>query len=216
MCIVFSIVGSVCWYPRVTLSSMFVIESSYVNFLISSFLCIRFVILLWEWDEWLSPKDSGLLSFPSLHSLLMWLHSMFWLELIITFLCIFIVSLSTLLLFAIHLIRFIPLSFSYTDLLQVWYFPCITLAYLIISLIRFIVSLLILYSYWAPSSPCLMSFSIHVAFYTWGHEFFIIGYLCLVSLHFYYLITLAYITSCVLRPLWGYSIRRCLRQPLVG
>ena len=77
MCIVFSIVGCVCWYPRVTLSSMFVIESSYVNFPISSFLCIRFVILLSEWDKWLSPKDFGLLSFPSLHSLLMWLHSMF-------------------------------------------------------------------------------------------------------------------------------------------
>ena len=41
----------------------------------SSFLCIHFVIFLWEWDEWPSPKDSRSLSFP--FSLLMWLHSIF-------------------------------------------------------------------------------------------------------------------------------------------
>ena len=94
-------------------------------------------------------------------------------------------------------------------------FPCIILAYLIISLICFIISLLILYSHWAPSGPWFTSFSIHVAFYTWGHGFFIIGYLGLVSLHFYYLITLAYVTSRVLRPLWGYGIRSRLKQPLL-
>ena len=37
----------------------------------------------------------------------------------------------------------------------------------------------------------LMSYFIHVAFYTQGHGFFIIGYLGLVSLHFYYRIALA-------------------------
>ena len=100
----------------------------------------------------------------------------------------------------IHLIRFTLLFFSYTNIFQVWYFPCIILVYLIISLICFIVSLLILYSHWASSSPWHTSFSIHIAFYTWGQEFFIIGYFGLVSLHFYYLITLAYITSRVLRP----------------
>ena len=62
----------------------------------------------------------------------------------------------------------------------------------------------------------LMSFSIHVAFYAWGHEFFIIRYLGLVSLHFYYFITLTYITSSVLRPHWGHGIRYRLRQPLLG
>ena len=77
MCIVFSIIECVYWYPRVTLSSMFVVESPYVSFLRSSFLCIHFVISLWEWDEWPFPRSSRSLSFPSLHSLLMWLHSMF-------------------------------------------------------------------------------------------------------------------------------------------
>ena len=44
----------------------------------------------------------------------------------------------------------------------------------------------------------------------------IIGYLTLVSLHFYYLITLAYVMSRVLRPPWGHGIRYRLRQPLLG
>ena len=45
MCVVFSIVGRVCWYLRVILSSMFVGESSYVSFLRSFFfLCIHFVM----------------------------------------------------------------------------------------------------------------------------------------------------------------------------
>ena len=48
--------------------------------------------------------------------------------------------------------------------------------------------------------PWLTSFSIHVAFYTWGHGFFIIGYLGLIFPHFYYLIILPYVTSHVLRP----------------
>ena len=75
MCIVFSIIERVYWYLGIILSSTFVVESSYVSFLRSYFLCIHFVIFLWEWDEWPSPKDSRSLSFP--FSLLMWLHSIF-------------------------------------------------------------------------------------------------------------------------------------------
>ena len=77
MCIVFSIIELVYWYLMVILSNMFVVETLYVSFLRFSFLCIHFVIFLWEWDEWPSPRSSRSLSFPSLHSLLMWLHSMF-------------------------------------------------------------------------------------------------------------------------------------------
>ena len=54
-----------CWWE-------FVCEFSKILF---SF--IHFVISLWDWDEWPSPRGSGLLSLPSLHSLLMWLNSMF-------------------------------------------------------------------------------------------------------------------------------------------
>ena len=217
MCMVFSIFERVYWYSMVILSSIFVGESSYVSFLRSSLFCIHFVTsFVREWDEWLSPKGSGSLSLPSLHSLLMWLHSMFDLSWSSLFFRIFIVSLSSSSLLLIHPLCFTLLLFSYIDLFQVWYFPCITLVYLIISLICFIVSLLILYSHWAPSGPRLTSFSIHVAIYTWGHGFFIIGYLGLVSLHFYHFITLAYITSRVLRPPWGHEIRCRLRQPLLG
>ena len=44
----------------------------------------------------------------------------------------------------------------------------------------------------------------------------IIGYLGLVSLHFYYPITLAYVSSRVLRPPWGHGIRCHIWQPLLG
>ena len=44
----------------------------------------------------------------------------------------------------------------------------------------------------------------------------IIGYLSLVSFHFYYLITLAYVMSRLLRPPWGHGIRCRLWQPLLG
>ena len=43
----------------------------------------------------------------------------------------------------------------------------------------------------------------------------IIGYLSLVSLHFFHPITLAYVTSRVLRPPWGHEIRCYLWQPLL-
>ena len=84
MCTVFSIIKRVYWYLRVILSSMFVVESLYVSFLRAFFLCVHFVIFIWKWNEWSSPRGSGSLSFPSLHSLLMWLCSMFdlsWLSL---------------------------------------------------------------------------------------------------------------------------------------
>ena len=42
------------------------------------FLCIHFITsFVRGWDEWHSSRGSGSLSFSSLHSLLMWLHSMF-------------------------------------------------------------------------------------------------------------------------------------------
>ena len=60
------VIEYVCWWELVC-------ELSKILF----FLCIHFATSLWEWDEWSSPKDSGSLSFPLLHSLLMWLHFMF-------------------------------------------------------------------------------------------------------------------------------------------
>ena len=166
MYIVFSIIEHVYWYLRVILSSMFVVESSYVSFLRSSFLCIHFVIFLWEWDEWPSPRDSRSLSFPSLHSLLMWLHSMFDLSWSSLF---FVYSL-----FRYHPHRclwFIPFASPHCS------FPTLTYSRFDISFASFLrISLSIWFAslshYWyyihigAPLSPWLRRFSIHVAFYT--------------------------------------------------
>ena len=44
MCLVFSIIECVCWCLRVTWSSMFVDESSYVSFPRPSIFCIHFVV----------------------------------------------------------------------------------------------------------------------------------------------------------------------------
>ena len=46
MCMVFSIIEHGYWYMRVIFSGMFVVESSSVSFLRSSFLCIHVVIFL--------------------------------------------------------------------------------------------------------------------------------------------------------------------------
>ena len=112
-----------------------------------------------------------------------------------------------------------PLAFFFpyhTLLLPVWHSTYIVLTYPAIRSFFFITSLSMSHSCWAHSSPWLTSFSIHVAFHIWGHGFLIIGYLSLVSFHFYYPITLAYVTSRVLRPPWGHGIRCRLWQPLLG
>ena len=62
--------------------------------------------------------------------------------------------------------------FLQRPLFPVWHFLCIILTHLVTKSFFFIASLLILYSHWAHLGPWLTSFSIHVAFYTWGHGFF--------------------------------------------
>ena len=77
MCIVFSIIEYVYW----CLGVIFIEYVRYWEFVceLSEIPCYLycFVISICERDEWPSPKDSESLSFPSLHSLLMWLHFMF-------------------------------------------------------------------------------------------------------------------------------------------
>ena len=199
MCIVFFIIECVYWYLRVILSSMFVIESSYVSFLGSSFLCIHFVISLWEWDEWHSPRDSRSFSFPSLHSLLMWLHSMFDLSWSSLF---FIYSLFRY--HPRHCLWFISFASPPCSFLMLTYsrFDISLSSFLHISLSGWFASLS-LYWYYIHIGHLQVHgsqvFLYMLHFFTWGHGFLIIGYLGLVSFHFYYLITLAYITSHVLR-----------------
>ena len=68
---------------------------------------------------------------------------------------------------------------------------------------------------WLLLSPWLMRFSyaIHLVHEGTG---LIIGYLSLVSFYFFHPITLAYVTSRVLRPPWGHEIRRYLWQSSLG
>ena len=70
------------------------------------------------------------------------------------------------------------------------------------------------YFIWLPLGPWLMRFfyALHLVHKGMG---LIIGYLSLVSFHFFHPITLAYFTSRVLRPPWGHEIRCYLWQPLL-
>ena len=80
----------------------------------------------------------------------------------------------------------------------------------------FILSLISLsHSLWLLLSPWLMRFfyALHLVHEGTG---LIIGYLSLVSLHFFHPITLAYFTSRVLRPPWGHEIRHYLWQSSLG
>ena len=177
-----------------------------------------FCRVFWEWGEWLSLRSSVSLSFPSLHSLTMWLH--FMLDSSgSSLLFVFFVSPSFSFLLLIHPFHFTPCSFLTATHFQVCYSLCIIITYLIISLFFFITSLLLSYSHWAPSGPWLPRFSVHAAFHTWGHGFFYHWVFKSIFPSFllpYHPITLAYVTSRVLRPPWGHGIKCLLRQPLLG
>ena len=134
-----------------------------------------FRLMFWERDEWPSPRDSESLFYPSLRSLLMWFHSMSdlsWLLLLF----VFFASASSSFLLLIHHPHLTPCH-SLTSLLlfPVWHFTCIILTHPAIRSFFFITLLLTSRSCWAHSGPWLMSFSVHIAFYTWGHEFWSLG-----------------------------------------
>ena len=131
MCIVFSIVGRVDWYSRVILSSMFVVESSYVSFPRPFIFCFHFCRMFWERDEWLSLRSFGSLSLPSLHSLLMWLHSMFDLSWSLLLFVLFVSSSSSFSLLIHHFhftsYSFLTLTYSRFDI-SLASFLCISLS----------------------------------------------------------------------------------------
>ena len=113
--------------------------------------------------------------------------------------------------FSLHL-----LFFSYHDPSRVWYSLHITITHLIISLICFIC--LLVDTMFTLGTIRSMAHGIYCTccisyMRAWV---LIIGYLSLVSLRFYHPITLAYITSRVLRPPWGHGIRYRLLRLLCG
>ena len=68
---------------------------------------------------------------------------------------------------------------------------------------------------WLPLGPWLMRFFFYALHLIHEGMGLIIGYLSLVSLHFFHPITLTYVTSRVLRPPWGHEIICYLWQPLL-
>ena len=219
MCIVFSIIERVYWYLMVILSSMFVVESSYVSFLRSYFLCIHFVIFIWEWDEWPSLRNSRSFSFPSLHSLLMWLHFMFDLGRSPPFF--------TYSLFRCHFFfvacdssRSLHVLFSsYSNPSRVRYSLRIIITHITISSFCFICLLIdIIFMLGILKSmthgihyTCCISYMRAWVFYHWVFEPSFPSFLSP-----YHPITLAYVTSRVLRRPWGHGIKCRFRQPLLG
>ena len=201
----------VCWWE-------FVYElSKTLHSLYSFFHMFR------EWDEWPSFMSSRSLSLPSLHSLLMWLPFIFDLS-GSSLILVFCVSSSSSLSFLIRHFHFTSYSFLTTTHFRVWYSLCIIIIHLIISLICFICLLIdIIFTLGSLRSMD------HGIFYTCCISYMrawvmFIGYLGLVSLHFYHPITLAYIMSCVLRPwdhpeamrpdvvFYNFYLDKCLRS----
>ena len=63
---------------------------------------------------------------------------------------------------------------------------------------------------WRPLGLGLMTFSTHCISCMRGMRIISLGFLSLVSLHFFHPITLAYVTSRVWRPPWGHYFTLCL------
>ena len=99
---------------------------------------------------------------------------------------------------------------SYSNPSRVWYSLCIIIPHITISSFCFICLLIdIVFTLGILESVA------HGTYYTCCISYMrawvlIIGYLGLVSLHFYHPITLAFIMSWVLRPPWGHDITHCV------
>ena len=99
---------------------------------------------------------------------------------------------------------------------RVWYFLRIIIIHLVISLIS--LHCIITATMFTVGTLGSMA---HGIYYTCCTSYMrawvlIIGYLSLVFLRLYHPITLAYVTSCVLRPPWGHGIRYRLLRLLFG
>ena len=108
----------VCWWE-------FVCELSDTLHTLCSFYCI-----FWKQDEWPSLRSFGLLSLPSLRSLLMWLHSMSNLSLSLLLFVLFVSSSSS--------FSLLVLFFSYNNPSRVWYSLRIIITHITISSFCFI------------------------------------------------------------------------------
>ena len=214
MWIVFSIIEYVYW----CLGVIIIEYVRYWEFVceLSEIPCYLycFVISICDRDEWPSPKDSESLSFPSLYSLLMWLHFMIDLSRSPPFFtyslfrcrfyrCLWFIS------FPSHLILSLQQPISGSILTSHHHYTY-HYQFILLHLSSYRPHIHVRHPQVHGSWDSL--YMLHFIYE--GMFFLIIGYLGLVSFHFYYPITLAYVTSRVLRPPWGRGIRRRLWQPL--
>ena len=215
MCIVFSIIEYVYKCLWSFLSSMFVIRSSYVSSLRSHVICIALLYpFVREMSDLLLRTPSHCPFHHHIHYWRDYTSCLIWVDHHLSshihcFVVIVIVACDSS--HSLHI-----LFFPYSD-------PS-----------RFRCSLRIIITHVTISSFCSICLLIDIIFtlgilrsmargvhYTCCISYMrawvlIIGYLSLVSFHFYHPITLAYVTSRVLRPPWGHGIRCRLRQPLLG
>ena len=209
MCIVFSIIERVYWYLRVILLNMFVVKSLYVSFPRSSFLCIHFVIFLWEWDGDLLLRTLSHCHFHHyIHYWCDFTSCLIWVDhrlssYIHCFAVIFIIAYASP--HSLHVL-FSP----YSNPSRVWYSLRTIIIHLIISSV-FLHCIIIVTMF----TVGIFRSMAHKIFYTCCILYMrawvlIIGYLGLVSLHSYHPITLAFVTSWVLRPPWGHNITHCV------
>ena len=161
--------------------------------------------MFWERDEWPSLRSSGSLSIPSLCSLLTWPPFIFDLSRSSLVLVFYASSSSS---FHFYFIIFIP------PLIPFLQWPHFRVRYPL----RTIIIHLVMSSIFLHCIIIVTMFTVGI-FRSMAHDIFytccilymrawvlIIGYLGLVSLHFYHPIALAFVTSWVLRPPWGHDI----------
>ena len=204
----------VYWCPRTIWLSMFVDGSSYVSFPRPSILCIHFVV---HFESEMSDLLLGALGHCPFHHYVLWwrdfISRLIWANYYSTscyllhyhprFLFQFILFVSPLILFLQRPISglIFSLHHHYTSHYQFDFLHCLVI------LIIFTLGTLRSIAHEIFCTCCISYIRAWVL---------IIGYLDLASLHFYHPITLAYITSRVLRPPWGHEIRCRLRQPPLG
>ena len=136
----------------------------------------------------------------------MWLLSMLWCRLTITHLPISLPSFIFVL--SLHFYHTSPDFFLFSSFLMFDLSSTSTLYSCLFDMFFPLSSLLV----WGPLGLGLMTFSTHCILCTRGMWIISLGFLSLVSLHFFHPITLAYVTSRVWRPPWGHYFTHCVWQ----
>ena len=158
-----------------------------------------------ERGEWLFFSTFEYLLYPSFYLFRMWLLSMLWCELTISH---FSISLSSFI-FVLFLHFTLPHLFFSFLLLDVWFGFNVHTLFL---LIRCVHSFIITFCVGILRSATHEVFSTHCISCMKGMRIISLRFFSLVSFHFFHLISLAYVTSRILRPPWNHDFTHCTWQ----